>query len=426
VTRVLAIVGLHRTYRSQLERLGEIDGFTPVPALSFEQVRHAASFDVATLLEAAERDLEGVDVAGVTSYWDFPSSCIAAILAEERGLPTPGLRSVVLFEHKYWSRLVQRETAPEATPPFAALDVHTDGHLDDPPLAYPFWLKPIKGYSSHLGFRIDGPDDLRHALEVLRGRIGRLGSPFQEVLRRVRDLPDEVAEVPGDWAIAEGIIDGDQCTVEGFVHAGEVTIHGVFDIHRDTNRSTFTDYVYPSRLPEDVRARMRAISTDLVRAAGYDQGPFNIEFFWDKDADRTWILEVNPRISREHADLMRWVDDTSNLQVMARTALGRDPQLERRAGPHAVARKHFHRHRDDALVERVPTEDEIAALEERYAPCVIEVGLHEGERLSQLEDQEPYSYELAHLYLAGASEEEVEAKRAAVVDQLGIRLAPLD
>jgi hypothetical protein len=423
VSRPLAVIGLHETYRPQLEALGREHGFEPVPALAFDTVRHAAKYDVEELLDAARADLEGIEVQGVTSYWDFPSSCIAAILAEERGLPTAGLRPVVLFEHKFWSRLLQREVAPDDTPAFAAVDVHADGHLDDPPLPYPFWLKPIKAYSSHLGFRIDGPDDLERALGVLRERIGRLGTPFQEVLRRVDDLPDEVAEVPGDWAIAEGIIDGFQCTVEGFVHHGEVTIHGVFDIERGDNRSTFTDYVYPSRLPEEVKERMRTISVDLIRAAAYDDAPFNIEFFWDEDADRTWILEVNPRISREHADLMRWVDDTSNLQVMARTALGEDPELERRSGPHTVARKHFHRRTSDALVERVPTAEEIAQLEERYAPCVIEVGLHEGERLSELEDQEPYSYELAHLYLAGSSEEEVERKRRELLDQLPIQLS---
>jgi hypothetical protein len=290
-------------------------------------------------------------------------------------------------------------------------------------LPYPFWLKPIKAYSSHLGFRIDGPDDLRHALGILRERIGRLGTPFQQILSRLPDLPEEVAAVPGTWAIAEGIIDGDQCTVEGFVHDDEVAVHGIFDIHRDENRSTFTDYVYPSRLPEEVRGRMRAISRDLIHAVGYDDAPYNIEFFWDREADRTWILEVNPRISREHADLMRWVDDTSNLQVMARTALGEDPELDRRAGPCKVARKHFHRRRDDALVERVPTGAEIAELEERHAPAVIEVGLHEGQRLSELEDQEPYSYEVADLYLGGSSEEDVESKRRAVVEALDIRFA---
>lgn len=145
--------------------------------------------------------------------WDVPASCLAPILAEQRGLATPGTRAVATFEHKHWSRIAQREVAPDDTPPFAPVDVHEPDAHTRPPLDYPFWLKPIKSYSSHLGFRIDGPDDLAHAVEVLRRRIGRLGVPFQQVLDRV-ELPGEVAGVGGGWAIAEGIIDGRQCTLE--------------------------------------------------------------------------------------------------------------------------------------------------------------------------------------------------------------------
>jgi hypothetical protein len=423
VTRTLAVVGLHETYRPLLEQMGKVHDFEVVPVLTGDRVLHAASYDIDELLQAAEDDVADLDVDGITSYWDFPSSCIAAIIAEERGLPTPGLAAVAAFEHKYWSRLLQAEVAPDDTPGFAAVDVYAEGHLDDPPLPYPFWLKPIKAYASQLGFYVDGPEVLEDALGQMRRKIGRLGSPFQKVLGRLDDLPEKVAMVPGDWAIAEGIIEGHQCTVEGHVHDGEVSLHGVFDIRRADNGSTFTDYVYPSQLPEGQRMRMQTISTDLLAAARFDNAPFNIEFFVDDDADRTWVLEVNPRISREHANLMQWVDGSTNLQVMAQTALGEEADLERGDGSSATARKHFHRRWEDGFVEHVPTRDEVAAIEERHAPCVIELVAEAGKRLSQIEDQEPYSYELADLYLAGASEEDVEEKRRAVVDELDIRFA---
>lgn len=422
MTRTLAVLGLHPTLRPRLQEIGREQGVDVRGLLAFEEVRQAPAYDIRDLLRTARSQLEGTAVDGIATYWDFPASCLAPILAAERDLPTPGLRPIALFEHKYWSRLVQQEVAPDDTPPFAAVDVHDDRLLEDPPLPYPFWLKPIKAYSSHLGFRIDSDDDLRHAVEVLRRRIGRLGTPFQDVLERVPDLPTEVADVPGTWAIAEGIIDGAQCTLEGYVHAGEVSVVGVVDILRNVNGSSFTDYVYPSRLPEEVRARMRDIAGELVAAAGFDHGPFNIEFFWDDAADRTWILEVNPRIAREHADLMAWVDGATNLQVMARSALGEPPELRRRAGGATVARKHFHRRTTDGVVERVPTADEIAAIEDRHAPCVIEVTVREGDRLSEIEDQEPYSYELVDVYLAGDSDDEVEDRLRAVLEELDLRI----
>lgn len=347
-------------------------------------------------------------MAGITTYWDFPSSCLAPILAEELALLTPGLRPVAAFEHKYWSRTLQSDVAPEDTPAFAAVDVHAPDADVRAPLAYPFWLKPIKSYSSHLGFRIGGSDDLEHAVGVMRRRIGRLGEPFQQVLDRT-DVPDEVAGIGGGWAIAEGIIDGHQCTLEAHVHRGELTVHGLFDIARRDNGSTFVNYTYPSRLPERARARMRAVAADLVAHSGYDDAVLNIEFFYDEDADRTWILEVNPRISQEHADLMAWVDGTTNLEVMARTALGDDPGLEPGDGRCGAAGKFFDRHEHDAVVARVPTPDEVAALEEAYAPATIRIEVAEGDRLSELEDQESYSFELAHVYLGARDHDALHA-----------------
>ncbi len=60
--------------------------------------------------------------AGVTSFFDFPGTMIAAILAERFGLPGPPLESLFKCEHKYWSRLEQAAIAAEHVPRFAAVD----------------------------------------------------------------------------------------------------------------------------------------------------------------------------------------------------------------------------------------------------------------------------------------------------------------
>jgi hypothetical protein len=346
----LAIIGSQARHIRWLRRIGDEQDFAVRPVLAFGRVRQAEAYDIEDLLAEARQELDAGPVAGITTFWDFPSSCLAPILAEEHGLPTQGLRATVSFEHKYWSRRIQERVAPDDTPAFAAVDVFDEAVLDGPPLDYPFWLKPVKSYSGHLGFRVSDDGDYRHAVEQLRAGIRRLGEPFQDVLDRVDDVPDEVAAVGGTGAVAEQIVDGHQCTLEGHVHDGEIEIHGIFDIHRAEDGSTFTHYTYPSRLPRDARAQMREIANDLVKEVGYDHAAFNIEFFVDEPAGRAWILEVNPRISQEHSHLMDWVDDATNLQVMAQTALGRRPTLEPREGPATVAGKYFVRQWEDAVV----------------------------------------------------------------------------
>ncbi len=419
---VLAVIGLRPHRVAWLEQIGEERDFEVRSVLPYDAVRQAATYDIDDLLDQAQANLAEKDPTGIATYWDFPSSCLVPILAEEHGLPTPGLRAEVSFEHKYWSRLLQRQVAPEDTPGFAAVDVFTASADDPAPLSFPFWLKPVKSYASHLGFRIDSTDDYRHALRELRGGIDRLGVPFQNVLDRVDDLPTEVAEIGGRGAIAEQIIDGQQCTLEGHVRNGEVDIHGVFAIERGEDGSTFTHYLYPSHVSDAARAQMRATATGLMQAAGYDDAAFNIEFFIDEDAGRAWILEVNPRISQEHSHLMEWVDGATNLEVMAQIALGRRPTLLRGEGPSAVAAKFFVREWQDAIVTSAPDEDRLRALEERHAPCAIEVTVQEGDRLSELRDQEAYSYIVAYVYLGRDSEEELHEAYDAVVEDMALEV----
>src|SRR5690606_20339855 len=52
-------------------------------------------------------------IDAIVSYWDFPSSVLHVLLCEHYGLPGPSLESVVKCEHKYWSRLEQRESIDE-------------------------------------------------------------------------------------------------------------------------------------------------------------------------------------------------------------------------------------------------------------------------------------------------------------------------
>lgn len=78
--------------------------------------------------------------------------------------PEPANLFVLGCEHKYWSRLQQRQVAPEYVPMFEAVDPFNDAAMDAIGVDTPFWIKPVKSFSSHLGFRVGNFREARQML----------------------------------------------------------------------------------------------------------------------------------------------------------------------------------------------------------------------------------------------------------------------
>jgi hypothetical protein len=354
-------------------------------------------------LEEARRALDGWqddEVDGLINFWDFPVDLLTAKLAAERGLPGPNVAGLLKCKHKYWSRLIQRETAPEVVPDFAAVDPHDDRAWDRLSLDPPFWLKPVTGFLGQLGFLVRDRRDFEHALSVIRPRIRHFGEPLNQVLDWV-DLPDDIAELGGHACIAEGLIGGRQCTLEGFQHDGDVEVYGVVDSTTYPWIPVFFSLEYPSQLPGDVEARMVRFSKDIIRAHGLEEGSFNIEYYWDARRDEIKLLEINPRISQSHGPLFQLVDGAPNHVVPVDLARGRRPGQRDRRGVYGHAGKFMVRRFDDARVRRVPREDELAALQERFPRMFFEPMVEVDERLSEVHHQDQYSYLLAELFIGG-------------------------
>jgi len=391
-------------------------GLTPFHREKLASVRGAANYDfhglldephgydVPGMLEQAERELNAFDgrIDAVAGYIDFPISTMLPILCGRFGLRSPSLESVVKCEHKYWARVEQKKSVPEAIPGFAAVDPFDDDALDNLALNYPFWIKPVKSSGSFLGFRIGNRKQLDRAIGVIRQHIRELGEPFNFVLDQL-DLPDEIARVDGNHCVAEEIIGGRQCTLEGFVHDGEVHFHGTVDSIRMPRSSSFARYEYPSRLPKAVQDRMAGIAARVLEHVGFDQSGFNVEFFWDEDRDRIWLLEINTRVAQHHSDLFEKVDGTSNHEVPVKLALGERPGIPKREGRFRRAAAFFLRAWGDARVTRVPAEDEIEALARRFPGTIVQPQVAPGMQLSELHEQDSYSYNLAIVYMGASS-----------------------
>ncbi|MDZ7676194.1 MAG: ATP-grasp domain-containing protein [Acidimicrobiales bacterium] len=400
--------------------------------LPTSSVLKADSYDFHQLVGDADEELRqfGQTVDGIVTWWDFPSSALIPVVTELWDLYGPDLRSVLTLEHKYWSRLIQRAVAPEHVPSFAAFDPFSDDALSqvlDAGLTYPFWVKPVKSVASYLGFLVEGPEDFAEALEIIRAEVSKYGDPFEQALERVHDLPHEIEWLGGNACLAEGIIGGWQCTVEGFVSFGDVTVYGTVDSIREEGVSTFRAYHYPSQLPTPIQRRMAQIAGEVVTAAGLNHSCFNAEFFYDTEQGELWFLEVNVRLSQSHCDLFAKVDGASSQRAMIDLAQGRTPRMPYRLGDFPVAAKYFLRTTvDDGIVRSVPSEDDIAAVAERFPGTRIEIAVSVGTRLSDLPVQETYSWELGRIFFGADSHDALESTFAEIESMLPFEIEPVE
>lgn len=401
--RNVFLVGLTPFHRSKLESIRNADQYRFHGLLE-----EPHDYDVPGMLRQAQAELEAFDgtVDAIAGYIDFPISTMLPILCASRGLRSPSLEAVLKCEHKYWARVEQKQVVPEAIPGFAAVDPFDQHSVDNIPLNYPYWIKPVKSSGSYLGFRITNRGMLDSAMEEIRASIGQLGGPFNFVLNQ-ESLPAEIARVDGNHCVAEEIIGGRQCTLEGYVYKGEVCYHGTVDSIRYPNSSSFARYEYPSSLPRVVQARMAEIGRKVLKHVGFDNSGFNIEFFWDKARDHVWLLEINTRVAQHHSDLFEKVDGVSNHEVPVKLALGERPSIPDGRGRFRRAAAFFLRAFNDARVTRVPNARELGHLAARFPGTIVHPQVEAGMQLSQLHEQDSYSYNLAIVYMGAESRQKL-------------------
>lgn len=420
----IAVAGWDESNFRRLQRLESSHPYRFHKLLKLQQIRAQQPQPLSDLLQQAERELqaEHAPVDAIVGYWDFPITDLVVLLCQRRGLPSASLEAMVKCEHKFWSRWEQQQVIPERIPDYCSVDPFDDAAIAAIPLEFPYWLKPVKSFASYLGFRINDQNSLHQAVEKLRSDIHLLGQPFNDVLKQV-ELPAEIRSVGGMHCIAEQIISGCQCTLEGYVWRGEVHVYGVVDSIRVPGGSSFSRYQYPSQLPAEVTDRMVDAATRVMNHIGYDTAPFNVEFFYERQHDKLWLLEINPRLSQSHCALFEMVDGASHHEVMVQLALGQRPAPPWRQGNFACAAKFFVRRSGDAWVERVPTAEEIRQIEQQVPGTSVELRVDAGMRLSDLRHQDSYTYELAHVFVGAENENELLHKYEACTRCLEFRFS---
>jgi biotin carboxylase len=358
-----------------------------------------------------------VKLSAVISSDDYPGSSLAAVVAERLGLPGPSPEVNLMCQHKYLSRAAQANLVPEALPSFSLIDVAEGAPLPEG-LRFPLFVKPVKSFFSIGAERVDSAQELAKLLPRWIS-LDQFFLPLDRMLQRFAGT-----SIGTKRLIAEGLLKGEQVTVEGYVYDGKAVIFGVVDSIMFPGTLAFSRFDYPSSLPDTVQARMDEIAARVMEGIGFDNGLFNIEMMYDARADRVSIIEINPRMASQFADLYEKVDGTSSYPVLLDIAQGRAPRFTRRQGRYGFAASFVLRSFEDQVVAALPTEAELERLTELYPDMRVELHGTLGRKLSaELQDGRSYRYGIVNL--GGRDLADVLAQFEACRDRLGIVLQPI-
>jgi biotin carboxylase len=422
---ILVICPTHRDYRELplLSPPGVKYLFHDYASTSLEDLicnpasAEALAADPLDEIEAILAKFAGVELAAVISTDDYPGSALAAAIAQRVGLPGPAPEVSLICQHKYLSRLAQARLMPDAVPAFSLIDVAEGAPLPDG-LIYPLFVKPVKSFFSIGAATVTSAAELAGLMPHWTS-LDQFFLPLDRMLQRFTG-----ASIGTKRLVAEGLLIGEQVTVEGYAHGGKADIFGVVDSVMFPGTLAFSRFDYPSSLPDGVQKRMAEIAATLIEGMGFDHGLFNVEMMYDAGADRIAIIEINPRMASQFADLYEKVDGTSSYTVLLDIARGRTPRFTRRQGRYGFASSFVLRSFEDYIVAALPTEVDLERLAQLYPDIRVELHGTLGRKLSaELQDGRSYRYGIVSL--GGSDRADVLAQYEACRDRLGILLQPI-
>jgi hypothetical protein len=348
---------------------------------SFPSYLRLATFDLRRFVdELAVRALRRGWQAVVSHHEQFGARG-AAVLAQRMGWPGPPGAAVVACQHKLHARQVLQRVAPEANIPFVRLDARY-GEPIPAGLCYPAFAKPVKAAFSVLARRVGNHQQLTALTRfgpLEQWIIHRLVEPFDAIARaRLGDVPS------AHGMLLEEPVDAPQYNLDGYVFNDEVHAIGVCDAVMYPGTGAFQRFERPSRLGSRVQQRALDVATRFLKAVGFTHGFFNMEFFYDASTDALKVIEFNPRLASQLADLYRRVDGLDAHAGSLALARGEDPQHAMRCRPSAGAAASFvFRCFDRVTVPRSPTRTGLRAFFERFPDAWLQSMPKQGRGLAR-------------------------------------------
>lgn len=378
----------------------------------------AWNFDALGYIERVVRS-GGID--GVFTSSDYPGAPVAAAIAGRLGLPGPTPQAVLACSHKYASRQLQRRVVADLVPRFEIVD---PDRVEPPALGFPCFVKPIKGTFSIMSGRVDDAAALRTLMgrEAVRDFRIQYVNIFNQLVQAFTDLQPD-----GGWFLAEELLQGRQVTLEGFACGDRIEILGIVDSEMYPGTNCFRAFVLPSTLPAEVQARMHDAARRLVQAAGLVETFFNIEMMYDAERDTISIVEINPRMCGQFADLYEKVLGVNSYQLALELATGLRPRLAARStrGGHDVAASYALRTFAPMRVERAPTTADVEAAAGLFPDTHIWPECVEGQSLCDFDAEDGQSCRYAIVNLGAPNRIELEARASSVQARLRYGFQPL-
>ena len=338
------------------------------------------TFDALSFVERVARRYARLGIDAVTSSDEQFGPFLAALIAQRLGLPHAPVETLVRVQHKYHAREAFERIAPGANARFGLLRRGFRSPRDVP-LAFPFYVKPVKAAFSVLARRIDSFEELRRHTRfgVLEAAIiERLVRPFADVMRAHTDL----AEDPFGM-VCEEIARGPQVTANGYVRGGAVTMLGTVDSVMYPGTDHFRRFQYPSALTPAILERAEALAARLALGIGLSHGMFNVEMRIDPVSGAPRVIEINPRAAGQFYDLFRRVDGYSLFEALLELECGDPPSIRRREGMSRVAASFVLRDFAGAGLARQPSRAEIAQLRARHSDACLMVYPKRGPDLAR-------------------------------------------
>jgi len=401
---VIALVCPSAWDEPQLRRLGASTVPYNIRVLGSDVENAPNNFDAEAFIQFAIAELRDQQLDGVTSSSDYPGCLIASFIADELGLRGPHPHSVLRCSHKYYSRLAQQVAVPEATPGFMLID--PDALSEEAlSLAFPMFVKPVKSYLSMHSRLVASFSELQSFVDSpsLRSHLTDFARPFNQLVSRFDDI-----EYDGGFLLAEEVLMGQQVTLEGLVSAGETHVLGIVDSVMYEGTTCFARFDYPSSVSAEVADRMADIARRVMTHLGFNDSLFNIEFTYHQAMDAVYIIQINPRMSGQFADLMEAVNGTNTYAFLFALAAGDTLPRIRPGGSLSVASSFVRRSFRDAEVTAIPDENAVSAVCDRYPITLVKYYHGAGDRLSDNAHQfDGRSYRYAVFNMCAGSKEEL-------------------
>ncbi len=301
---------------------------------SFPSNTQLVTFDMDRFVAKLAKQAAAKGWTAVSSQHEQFGALAAALLAEKMGWPGTPAAAVVACQHKLYARDVLQRVCPQANTDFARLPAAYGEPAPDG-LHFPRFVKPVKAAFSVLAKVVRSRQELHsftrfgaYELWVIK----RLVEPFERIARRL--LPQAGT---AHSMMLEEPVHAAQYSLDGVVQDGDILPLGVVDSIMYPGTQAFMRFDYPSRLPQTVQANALDVARKFLTEVGFTHGLFNMEFFYDQTSDKLTVIEFNPRMASQFADLYLRVDGIDLYAMAVALAHGQDPWALPRARPSAQA-----------------------------------------------------------------------------------------